>query len=127
MARGRVAILEATSAQARQCASSEKATEESSFHQEQAILTQELMLTFHFMASATFLQPTMPAIARPGEALLSTSVKSLTSHPETRGPIITPRNHPYNNKPCSSWSVSDTPPLSSSPSSGWDSWTTTAS
>lgn len=92
-------------------------------------LTQELMVTFHFMASAMFLQPTMPAVARLGEALLSTSVKSLTSHPETWGPIITltPHNHPYTNKPCASWSVSDTPPLSSSPSSGWDSWTTTAS
>lgn len=43
----------------------------SSFHQEQVILTQELMGTFHFMASAMFLQPTMPAVvqAREGTAL----------------------------------------------------------
>ena len=129
MVRGRVVILEATTAQSQWCVSSEKAKEESCFHHEQVILTQELMVTFLFMASAMFLQPTVPAVARPGEALLSTSVKSLTSRPETWGPIITltPHNHPYANKPCASWSVSDTPPLSSSPSSGWDSWTTTAS
>lgn len=129
MARGRVVLLEATRAQAQRCVSSEKAKEQSSLHQEQVILTHELMGTFHFMASAMFLQPTMPAVARPGKALLSTSVKSLTSHPETWGPIITltSHNHPYTNKPCSSWNVSHMPPLSSSPSSGWESWTTTAS
>lgn len=34
------------------------------------------------------LEPTMPTVAGPGEAPFLTSMKSLTSHPETWGPIL---------------------------------------
>ena len=41
-------ISEAISAQAQWCVSLEKASKESSFHHEHAVLTQELIATFHF-------------------------------------------------------------------------------
>lgn len=129
MARGRVVLLEATRAQAQRCVF-RKGQGTELLPSEQVILTQELMGTFHFMASAMFLQPTMPAVARPGKALLSTSVKSPHQPPRDLG-----TNHHTLPPITTLIPTSPAPPgmflichlFSSSPSSGWDSWTTTAS
>ena len=52
------------------------------------VLTFVLTMTFHVSRDAKLcsLYPTMPTVSRPGGALFLTSMKSLTSHPQSWGP-----------------------------------------
>lgn len=70
------------------CACLEKASKQSSFHHEPGVPSWVLIVTFHVgRHPKTISSVASNAIAAgPGEALFSTPMKSLPSHPKTWGP-----------------------------------------